>query len=74
MPGNDGLSDNETHDLLHRAKELLSDEKGATVRAETALRSGERMLNLIMLGLIVAGEDGSDDPIAPRPSPHERHD
>lgn len=65
------LSENETHDVLHRAKELFDGQKGATPLAENTLRSGEKMLTLLMLGMLVAAEEGTDDPTSP-PSPPEQ--
>lgn len=74
MPGNDDLTDNEAHDLLHRARVLFEGQTGATVRAETALRSGEKMLGLLMLGLLIASENGTDDPTSPQPLPPKSPD
>jgi hypothetical protein len=59
------LSDNQAHDLLTQAADLFADRKGTTVRAETALRSAEKMLTLLSLGLLMASEMGTDDPVKP---------
>lgn len=61
------LSDNQAHDLLSQAADLFAGKKGETVRAETALRAGEKMLTLLGLGLLAASEMGTDDPVKPPP-------
>ncbi len=50
------LSDNEAHDLLHKAAEVLGQAPGATVQADTALAAARKALSLLSLGLIAAGE------------------
>jgi len=67
-PPEQPLSDNEAHDALHEAKAMLASRTGATARSETALRAGEKMLHLLMTGLVLAAETETDDPTAPPPS------
>lgn len=56
------LTDDEAHEALHSAIEVLTRKKGATVRAETALRAGEKMLTLLQMGLLAASDAQTDDP------------
>lgn len=66
------LTDTEVYDLLFQAVELLSTGSGETVRGETALRAGEKMLHLLQIGLLNGMENGTDDPTRPtRPSPEQ---
>ncbi len=69
MPDEKPLTDNEAHTLLNEAWQLFSGKTGATVRAETALRTGERALLMLQIGLIAAAEAGTDDPKKPPSSP-----
>lgn len=55
------LSDNQAHDLLIAAREALGDQRGETVRADTALAAARRALDMLALGLLVASERGLDD-------------
>lgn len=50
------LSDNEAGDVLHQAMSVVAGKKGATVHAETALRTAEAALGVIQAGLLVASE------------------
>lgn len=59
------LSDTEAHELLAKAADLVATGSGETVRAETALRSAEKMLHLLQIGLLAAAEAGTDDPTKP---------
>ena len=69
------LTDTEAYDLLHKAAEVLSSGQGATVRAETALRAGEKMLFLLQMGLVSAMENDGDDPTClTDPSPAQSPD
>jgi hypothetical protein len=56
------LTDTEAYDLLHKAAEVLASGKGESVRAETALRAGEKMLFLLQMGLVSAMENNGDNP------------
>lgn len=49
------LSDNEADDRLKAALDVLGDEPGATIEANTALEAARRALNMLSLGLISAG-------------------
>ncbi|MDO6966984.1 hypothetical protein [Rhizobium alvei] len=54
------LTDNEAHDALLQARELLSQKSGITKRAETAIRAADKALLLLAIGLLMAAEEGSD--------------
>ncbi|WP_325634860.1 hypothetical protein [Bradyrhizobium sp.] len=49
------LSDNEIDDRLKAARAVLGEEHGATVPGETALAAARKALELLSLGLIMAG-------------------
>lgn len=55
------LSDNEAHDRLIEARRALGDAPADTIRAETALATARKALDMLALGLLVAAERHSDD-------------
>lgn len=65
------LNDNEAHDALIQARELLVRKSGITKRAETALRAADTALGALAFGLLSASERGSDgnDAIIDRETP-----
>lgn len=54
------LSDNEAHDRLSAAREVLGDVPGETVRADTALKAARQALSGLALALLFASETGAD--------------
>ncbi|RAI34529.1 hypothetical protein [Rhodoplanes serenus] len=56
MPDRPALSDNEVHDRLVAACDVLGDRSGATTRGDTALKAARKALRLFQLGLVMAME------------------
>ena len=55
------LTDNQTHELLTKARQALGSAPGATVRADTALKAARRALSGLALALLLAGETAADE-------------
>lgn len=49
------LSDNQAHDRLHAAHEILGTAKGQTEHGDTALNAARKALHLIRMALVAAG-------------------
>ncbi|TWG90320.1 hypothetical protein L598_000700000770 [Mesorhizobium sp. J18] len=54
------LSDNEIHERLTAARQLIGDDTAETVRGDTALEAARRVLSGLSLALLLAGEQESD--------------
>lgn len=54
------LNDNQAHDALLEARDLLMRKSGLTKRAETALRAADTALGALAFGLLSASERGHD--------------
>lgn len=54
------LSDNEIHDRLTAARQIIGDEAAETVRGDTALKAARQVLSGLGLALLLAGEQESD--------------
>lgn len=54
------LSDNEIHEKLTAARQLIGDGTAETVRGDTALEAARRVLSGLSLALLLAGEQESD--------------
>lgn len=65
------LNDNQVHDRLHAAMEVLGNAEGETVHGDTALKTARRSLMLLQLGVLTsqakddAGNDNVKDPSEP---------
>lgn len=65
------LTDTQACDRLQQAQDALGDAPGLSIPGNTALEAARKVLKLLTLGLIAAGErrDQLSDPPAPSPSP-----
>jgi hypothetical protein len=54
------LSDNEIHERLAAARDLIGDDAAETVRGDTALKAARQVLTGLGLALLLAGELESD--------------
>jgi len=55
------LSDDEVYEALHRALLALGTAGGATIRADTALKTARKALTILEMGLLKAMEEGKDE-------------
>ena len=49
------LSDNQAHDRIKAAEDVLGDAPGASIQADTALGAARKALRLIAMALVRAG-------------------
>jgi len=54
------LSDNEIHERLTAARDVIGDGAAETVRGDTALKAARQVLTGLGLALLLAGEQESD--------------
>lgn len=54
------LSDNEAHERLVKAREVLGDEPAETLRSNTALRAARIALGGLQFGLVKAMDENAD--------------
>lgn len=54
------LTDNEIHQRLSAARELLGNDEADTIRGDTALRAARKVLSGLGLALLLAGEQESN--------------